>query len=374
MPSALISDLEDAEQIKEVNLLLDFCEKGDHAGAKRIIQNGNLPSLSLQDDDGWTALHYATNSGNKDLVEFLLSKGALWSMIDKIGHTAGDIAFSYNDSEIYSLIFDEGLRSEMLRLTLVRKFKQKQLDGTESEENNEGSSSVSDNAKFLSSKLTYQNNSVGQPICVDEEGNAVMMGWESMIMKETAQKLCSGLENSADFELSVLNIGFGLGIIDGYLQSYRPARHVIVEAHPDVLSFMRQNGWHKKPGVVIYPGRWQSFLKEIEDGSIEGNFDVVYWDTFSENYDDLKVVFDNLFSLLSGPNARFSWFHGLGATSRTIYDIYTEIAEIDLRDAGLKISWYEVDVGGGEAIWEGIKRRYWNIPCRYRLPICRYDV
>lgn len=50
------------------------------------------------------------------------------------------------------------------------------------------------------------------------------------------------------------------------------------------------------------------------------------------------------------------------------------MAEMDLHEAGLNTSWYEVDVEGGEAIWEGIKRRYWNIPSAYKLPICMYDM
>jgi hypothetical protein len=34
---------------------------------------------------------------------------------------------------------------------------------------------------------------------------------------------------------AVLNIGFGMGIVDGALQRRRPGRHVIVEAHPAVI-------------------------------------------------------------------------------------------------------------------------------------------
>ena len=51
----------------------------------------------------------------------------------------------------------------------------------------------------------------------------------------------------------VLNIGFGMGIIDGYLQERKPESHVIVEAHPEVIQRMKGLGWDKKPGVeVIY--------------------------------------------------------------------------------------------------------------------------
>lgn len=33
----------------------------------------------------------------------------------------------------------------------------------------------------------------------------------------------------------MLNVGFGLGLVDNAIQSNHPASHTIIEAHPDVL-------------------------------------------------------------------------------------------------------------------------------------------
>lgn len=33
----------------------------------------------------------------------------------------------------------------------------------------------------------------------------------------------------------VLNVGFGLGLVDRAIQSNQPRSHTIIEAHPDVL-------------------------------------------------------------------------------------------------------------------------------------------
>ncbi len=54
-----------------------------------------------------------------------------------------------------------------------------------------------------------------------------MMGWEAPLMNEHVRILNPKGK-------AVLNVGFGLGIIDTMIQAREPARHVIIEAHPDV--------------------------------------------------------------------------------------------------------------------------------------------
>lgn len=103
--------------------------------------------------------------------------------------------------------------------------------------------------------------------------------------------------------LKILNVGFGLGIvgrflpllfrceltamvkIDSFFQELPapPALHVIIEAHPDVREHMRSQGWYSKPNVKILEGKWQDFLDSPELLGV-GGFDVVYTDTFSEEY------------------------------------------------------------------------------------------
>jgi protein arginine N-methyltransferase 2 len=61
-----------------------------------------------------------------------------------------------------------------------------------------------------------------------------------------------------------------------------PAEHVIVEAHPDVLAHMEAAGWMDKPGVTVLRGKWQDVLENPLLAA--GEFDVVYTDTFSEDY------------------------------------------------------------------------------------------
>jgi|SRR5712671_7118703 len=73
--------------------------------------------------------------------------------------------------------------------------------------------------------------------------------------------------------------------IDSYFQALPvpPSAHVIIEPHPDVLRHMRERGWYDKKGVTVLEGKWQDFAgtKTLEDMV----FDVVYTDTFSEEYE-----------------------------------------------------------------------------------------
>ena len=139
---------------------------------------------------------------------------------------------------------------------------------------------------------------------VDEYGLTVMMGWERPLMK----KVCDTITTSGG---DILNIGFGMGIIDTYIQESNPNSHTIIESHPDVIDYMKDNNWEVKATCIF--GRWQDHMDNI------GMFDGIYLDTwmdqrvpFIPNFLDkcLKVggvfsiwynqtEFDSLLSILS---------------------------------------------------------------------------
>ena len=69
-----------------------------------------------------------------------------------------------------------------------------------------------------------------------------MLSWHANgdagpLMEAHAEAVCSG---GGD----VLNVGFGMGIVDGAIQRRRPRSHTIVEAHPDVHRHMLETGVH----------------------------------------------------------------------------------------------------------------------------------
>ena len=82
---------------------------------------------------------------------------------------------------------------------------------------------------------------------------------------------------SSDGGKRVLNVGFGMGIIDNALQEYKPSSHIIIEAHPDVYKRMVADQWDKKPGVRICFGRWQEIMPKLKDEGVV--VDAIFYDT-----------------------------------------------------------------------------------------------
>ncbi|KAF7782590.1 hypothetical protein Agabi119p4_1966 [Agaricus bisporus var. burnettii] len=367
-----MEDIEPPELATQLGeqLVAEILQNASVDAVKSLVEAG-APVWYQSGAEGTSPLHAAAYVRSLELVKYLIDKGAVWNAVDFMQNTAGDIALSFNDAEIYTAVRDAGIRTELL-LGLLSSRDDSSLDHSTnlilraSDDTAAGSSE-----DFLSSKLRYTKDESGQDLCfieVDGEDIGVMMGWEMPIMKETVHSIYDSLPERDN--IRVLNVGFGLGIIDRLFQALPtpPALHVIIEPHPDVLRYMKDNDWHQKPGVRVLEGRWQD-LVEKEDFLALGGFDVIYTDTFSENYRDLHQFFEHLPDLLSGSNARFSFFHGLGATNPLFYDVYTRISELHLAEIGLDVQWSDVDVRPPkyEERWAR-SREYFTLPT-YRLPL-----
>ena len=129
-------------------------------------------------------------------------------------------------------------------------------------------------------------------------------------MRETVKLLCAD-HPKLNGGLKILNVGFGLGIvsdfsvflsrhyftpavkIDSFFQalSTPPALHIIIEAHPDVREYVRSQGWYSKPNVKILEGKWQNYVESSELLGV-GGFDVIYTDTFSEEYNGAVILLE----------------------------------------------------------------------------------
>ncbi|KAF7296149.1 hypothetical protein MKEN_01430200 [Mycena kentingensis (nom. inval.)] len=335
----------------------------------QALISGGAPLWYQTEMEGISCLHAAAYTQNLDLAKQLIEGGAVWNAVDYRQNTAGDIALSFNNEPLYALIRDAGIRSEIV-LGL--------LSGGASENAStmvlraDDDSAAASSETFMKSHLRFATDENGQDVCmVDADGEeiGVMMRWEQGIMNETVSRMRQACRKKED--LCILNIGFGLGLIDTLFQSLEPCLHVIIEAHPDVLQHMKERGWYDKKGVRILEGKWQDFITAEKLGELvpAGGFNMVYTDPFSEDYATLRGFFKHVPRLLAPKDSVFSFFNGLGATNPTIYDVSTRLAELHLAELGLDVEWSDVDVRDELCgrVW-GESRPYFTCPT-YRLPV-----
>ncbi|KAK4205226.1 putative arginine N-methyltransferase [Triangularia verruculosa] len=354
----------------------------------------------------------------RETVQELLLWGGIWNDVDDRNETPGCVALRLGRTDLYNLCVDAGVRAEMLFGVLEgyeelesgdedeeedahQEAEESEMvvvgeDGEDGEEAPElvdvptngaeettpgfvppQNDAVDVNSEaYLRSKLTYSDGKL-----VDDDGNGVMMAWETDIMRQSVDALLPGKLPGK----RILNIGFGMGIIDTMFAETKPAKHHIVEAHLEVLEHISSPGskfgpsWEAsapEPGAYkIHQGKWQEVcVKLLQEGNV---YDAIYFDTFGEDYSQLRMFFTELIPGLLDSNGIFGFFNGLGADRTICYDVYTKVSELHLADAGLDVEWKVIDVDmsrlaeEGQGEWEGVRRRYWTLD-KYRLPICTF--
>lgn len=372
--------------------IIEAAGQHDNAKLERLLKTykfKDCDAVDVQNAQGASPLHAAIASGAQsqpngeststaesascETVGLLLENGAIWNQLDQNNETPGCIAYRLGLREAYALMVDAGVRAEILlnRLEGYEKLEDEEMDNEEAPElidsANDTTNDISEqknidvnSSDYLSSNLVLTRDKL-----LDGEQNGVMMAWESDIMKQSADILLSKPG------LKVLNIGTGMMIFDTFVQDHvnKPVEHHIVEAHSDILNNMEAQGWDKRPGVTIHPGRWQDILPQlVADGQ---TFDAIYYDTFAESYEDFKEFFTEHVLQLLEQEGKWSFFNGMGADRQISYDVYQKVVEMDFFEAGFDVDWQEVEIPQLDAEWEGVKRRYWNVDS-YRLPLCRF--
>ena len=186
------------------------------------------------DDAGVSAAEYAQRAGFPEVYEFMVKEGIRTELLIRIlvcNMVNGMLFFppSLFDSQ-------EEREAEMDAEEEAEDGEEMDDDGTETAAK-ETAPAEPVNKEYLASALHYSEDRL-----LDDENNAVMMGWETPIMEKSAALMCP--TEGRD----VINIGFGLGIIDTFLQKYHPRSHTIVEAHPDGLSFTHLRTQYENDG------------------------------------------------------------------------------------------------------------------------------
>eukprot|EP01025_Chloroclados_australasicus_P004371 TRINITY_DN1106_c0_g1_i13.p1 TRINITY_DN1106_c0_g1~~TRINITY_DN1106_c0_g1_i13.p1 ORF type:complete len:367 (-),score=41.46 TRINITY_DN1106_c0_g1_i13:672-1772(-) len=319
--------------------LLSAAEEGDLAAITTLLEQAAEPAY--QNEEGVSPLMLASKNGHLEVVRKLLESGAPWNALDKDGKCAGEYAWEGQQDEVAQELIDHGCRAEMI-LGIAEK----------------RSLGMRPNS-YLDQSVEYQEDKL-----LDEQGLPVMMEWERPIMEAHAASIAQGGEGEGVGDL--LNIGFGMGIVDEAIQKHKPKSHTIIEAHPAVYQRMIEAGWDKKPNVRIVFGKWQEELPKL------GKFDGIFYDTYGEYYADMQELHQLLPSKLNKEGI-YSFYNGLAADNPFFYVVYCQIAQLELSRLGLECTMIQLPVQPyvhDKETWGQISNRYWCIDT-YCLIVCQ---
>lgn len=332
--------------------MIQACADGNLPLVQSFIQESlqhSTPPLiaSLQDDQtGISPLMAAADAGHLELCRILLEYGAPWNAVDRRGKCAGNYATERQHWHVVELLVDAGTKAELILGAAIRhSMKNSDSGGGGSSSESHHSIGGVDPAlvtntgnvrpveyepctkpDYLSQNVRYN---AAKTALLDQDDDAVMMEWERPLMEAHASIITGNSQRGK----VVLNVGFGMGIIDTALQKLDPTIHFIIEAHPDVYQKMIHDGWDKKPNVRICFGRWQDEMpKLIEEGVV---FDGIFFDTYGEHFTDLEDFHECVAKTLQKPSGIYSFFNGLAPDNLFFHGVACQCVKLQLAKLGL---------------------------------------
>ena len=362
--------------------LFTAAESGDVNAIRTLCTQSGAAPYYQEEVHGESILMRAAAAGHLAAVQLLLELGAPWNAVDRMARCAGTHALKNSHQEVVNCLVNHGVACELRFAELEKEEKQKQPQQQQQQQQQQLPSSTTINPTtlsgitpeaYVSQKLKYVGRGAAAAL-VDERGAGVMMQWEKPLMEAHAKILCmfsTREERGAD----VLNVGFGMGLIDTAIQNmtsqgHPPRTHTIIEAHPDVHAKMIADGWDKKPGVRIFFGRWQDVLRER--GAELGDFDGVFFDTF-DDVSHMREFTDHL-PVLVRPGGIFTFFNGLCPDNIIFQGVACQVIKLELEKmpgGGFETDFYPMNVDcKDDSLWEGTPFRYY-FRSDYHLPLCR---
>jgi len=169
---------------------------------------------------------------------------------------------------------------------------------------------------YISSTLTFNNDSICWTNPHDNKMYEVMMNWEEPIMNKMAELAVSEGDD-------VLELGFGMGILSNAIQARKPKSHTIVECHPEIIVKLKE--WASdKANVIIIEGTW---LEKKEDLS---HYDAILQDTYADDNLDNFVSF--VFNVAK-PGCKVTWWNNKNSDTDWSYlfdDYNLTLTDVDI--------------------------------------------
>jgi protein arginine N-methyltransferase 2 len=380
--------------IESVIDLLNNAAANENTTSSGLLSPRHLLASTQSNDTGLSPLMVASRFGHSNICQVLLDAGAPWNALDRTGKCAGDHAVECEKWDIVNLLVDVGTKAELIlgaSIRLARSIEENHSSNATTSPTTETTSStvtslgpVSHEPSTKPSYLSHTNvrYDASNTLLLDDDDDAVMMEWERPIMEAHASILTKGGKHSK----RILNIGFGLGIIDTAIQSYEPSLHVICEAHPTVYAKMLSDGWDTKTNVRICFGRWQDIMPQLITEGIK--FDGIFYDTYGEHFTDLEdfhtamiQVLDTTTSTTTDDDdddddnaAVYSFFNGLAPDNLFFHGVACQCIKVQLGQLGLNAEFVQCEISSNAAVtdektWEGVRRPYWHGRSTYYLPI-----
>jgi type IV protein arginine methyltransferase len=286
--------------------MIQACLVGNIHIVNELLQENNDYAIRQDPTTGQSPLMAAASCGNIALCQQLLEYGAPWNAVDRLGQCAGNYATNEQHWSCVNVLVQWAVQAELILGTIERTMRNQSRDNVSNNSDHEDdhdsgecpsnddvmkttslpplTHEPSEKPHYLKQRVQY---TVDGRALIDADSDAVMMEWERPLMRAHAQILMQHWTRTVEGENTggtsggrVLNIGFGMGIIDTILQEeYHPALHIIIEAHPDVYQRMLNEQWDQKNDVQVYFGKWQDVIPNLIAEKIQ--VDAIFYDTVS---------------------------------------------------------------------------------------------
>jgi protein arginine N-methyltransferase 2 len=146
---------------------------------------------------------------------------------------------------------------------------------------------------YIDKTLTFESDKIY--FTEEETQLEVMMDWEHSLMSASAAYVC---EEGGD----ILEIGFGMGISAGYIQSHSISSHTIIENHPQIIT---------KSNVNIITGSWYDVKNDLS------TYDGLFYDTYG---DENNTNFSSSLSSLMKVGGKATWWNN-NTSNNDIFNI-----------------------------------------------------